>query len=230
MKRLSLLIFLVALFFFPLRSFSAHADAGSSELYAVAAQNDVWFYAAENEESGLFILPYTYYVRVLNAGTAYCYVQYLDDAAPYKSIKGYCRTEDLTFVDFIPERPFLRRQITVTYRVTGGDFLMGNGSFDRMEKTFVYYGLSYSGTARFYYVYADGVFDYVPAMQDVAYELNTDYLKEVSGSAEEKEPPKEGLSVLQIALICAAGLAAAVIAVFVLRGKRPASAPQEAEF
>lgn len=202
--------------------------AAEEERYAVAAQTDVWFYAAENEESGLFLLPFSYYVRVLREGAAYTYVQYQDDVTPYHSLKGYCKTEALTFVDFVPERPFLRKEITAVYRVeSGSDPLMGGGSFDKVERTFAYYGTSYLGTARFYYVYADGVFDYIPAAQEIVFDYNTDYLEDVSGSGGEEQPPAaEGPSGVQIAVICVIAAACLAVAVLVFRGKRSPS-PQE---
>ena len=232
MKRVIPIILLLICLLSPLSTrLEVNAEEGA-DLYAVAAQRNVWLYAQENEDSGLFILPYTYYVKILRRGSVFCAVQYLDDTAPYRSVIGYCRTEELTFVDFIPVRPYLRREITVTYTVespTGS--LLGKGAFDRLEKTFVYYGMSYSGTAKFFYVYADGVFDYVPATQEVVYDLNTDYLAPAAGGVEDggssSELPQEGLSGLQIAVICIAAVAVAAIALFVLRGKRPVSSQQQ---
>lgn len=205
------------------------ASAAEEERYAVAAQTDVWFYAAEDEESGLFLLPYTYYVRVIREGTLYTAVRYLDDVQPYKSVTGFCKTEALTFVDFVPERPFLRKEITAVYSLPSAP-PMGKGSFDKLERTFVYYGASYAGTAKYYYVYADGVFDYIPAVQEVLFELNTDYLRPSSGEAEEPPPPAEessSLSPLQIVLLSALALAVVLVAVLVVRGRRPS--PSEAE-
>lgn len=228
MKRLiALLVLLFSGCFCLPPSLSASAEEErQEERYAVAAREDVWLYSAENEESGLFLLPYTYYVRVLREGALFTAVRYLDDVSPYKSVTGYCKTELLTFVDFIPERPFLRREISVVYTIPA-ETTMGRGSFDKIEKKFVYYGASYAGTARFYYVYADGIFDYVPAMQEVLFELNTDYLKPSSGEAPPPEETGSSPSALQIVVICAAGLAVAAIAAIVLRGKRPAPAPAE---
>ena len=142
--------------------------------YAVADAENVWFYTEPNEECGLFILPYTYYVLVLSQGASFCAVRYLDDAPPYKSVTGYCKTDDLVFVDFVPERPWLRKQITATYSLSlPGGVTLGNGSFNEVEKTFLYYGTSYSGTARFFYVLSDGVFDFIPATEEIVYDLNT---------------------------------------------------------
>ncbi len=209
----------------PLAAVSA---AEEEPRYAVAASEDVWFYASEDEKSGLFLIPYTYYVKIIAVGTLFTAVEYLDDVPPYRAVRGFCKTQDLTFVDFVPARPFLRREIKATYEVenpTGTR--MGNGSFDKIERTFVYYGTSYSGTARFFYVCADGVFDYIPATRDIVFELNTDYLQNTSGEPAEEPSEKSGLSAGQIVAICAVALAFVAIAALVLRGKRASPAPQE---
>lgn len=236
MKSLLLLICLLSAMIFPQ---TASIQAGAEEpvdavqdVYAVADSKEVWFYASENLESGLFILPYTYYVKVLRQGTLFCAVKYLEDVAPYKSVTGFCKTEDLTFVDFVPERPYLKREITVSYSAENASGTwMGRGTFDKLQKSFVYFGESYLGTARFFYVYADGAFDYVPATGEIVYELNTDYLKPAStdpGPSEEPENPSEsGLSGTQIAMIVLAAAALFAIALFVLRGKRSPSPMQD---
>lgn len=229
MKRLLFLLTVLSIAICPLSPAAEAVRAEETERYAVAAREDVWFYSAENEESGLFLIPYTYYVRVLREGTLYTAVSYLDDVAPYRAITGFCKTELLTFVDFVPVRPYLRREITVTYTVAGENYL-GNGAFDKLERRFVYYGTSYAGTARCFYVYADGVFDYVPAMQDVVYELNTDYLKATANEQEPQSPAEEEPSPtpVQIVLVCAAGIAAVLVVALILRGKK-SSLPAPAE-
>ncbi len=210
------------------------ANAEEAPLYAVADSKDVWFYSEENEESGLFVLPYTYYVLVLRYGETFCAVQYLEDASPYRAVKGYCKTSDLTFVDFVPARPYLKHELTVTYALANPSYVsMGSGSFDTITKNFVYYGTSYLGTARFHYVCSEGVFDYIPASEEIVYDLNTDYLSvgvvdPVDPPAEEP-PEKNSPSALQIVIICLTVAAVGAIGFFVLHGKK-ASVPQEAEF
>ena len=231
-----LILLAVMLFLFPspiLRvraEESGEAASPAAEEYAVAARNDVWLYSEENEESGLFLLPYTYYVRVLERGEEYSAVVYGEDAAPYRTVEGYCKTDLLTFVGFIPERPFLKLEVTVTYTVPGASSQMGNGTFDEIERTFHYYGTSYLGTQRYFYVLSDGVFDYIPAARDVNYELNTDYLTDTAGPAEETPAPAPepdaSLTGIEIAALVAGILAVAAIAFFVLRGRK---APVPAE-
>lgn len=222
MKRLLCLLVATAVFFLFPSPVSVSAE--EEERYAVAAQRGVWFYGAENEESGLFQIPYTYYVRVLREGTLFSAVQYLDNVAPYRAVTGFCKTEDLLFVDFIPARPYLYREITVTYTVSG-EGTLGSGVFDKLEKKFVYYGESYAGTARFYYVLADGMFGYVPATQEVIYELNSDFLTPSAGEIPPSEP-SFAPSAVQVAAICAAVFVLLAIAVLILRGKRPAPAEE----
>ncbi len=197
----------------------AQAEEGAQ--YAVAAERDVWFYKDANEESGLFILPYTYYVSVVSEGEPFCAVEYLDDTPPYRKITGYCKRDRLTFVDFTPARPYLRRQITVTYTLP--DFPSnpaGSGAIGTVEKTFLFYGTYFSGTARYHYVYADGKFDYVPAAEEITYDLNTDYLSPSSGSALPPQEQTAPLSAGQIAALCILAVAVVAAAAFILRGRR----------
>ena len=213
----------------PLSVSAEELPAPASEVYAVAARSDVWLYAEESEESGLFLLPYTYYVRVLERGEEYSSVVYGEEIAPYRTVEGYCKTDMLTFVGFIPERPFLKLEVTVTYTVEGSSSEMGNGTFDEIERTFHYYGTSYLGTRRYYYVLSDGVFDYIPAERDVTFELNTDYLAEtVAPVPEEPAPePSAALSPVGIAALIVGIAALSAIVFFVLRGRKPAPSDEE---
>ncbi|MDE7295787.1 MAG: hypothetical protein K2N84_00835 [Clostridia bacterium] len=229
MKRIILILSSLLLIF----TFSAPAPAAKAsaagERYAVAATHDVWFYEEANESKGLFILPYTYYVKVLNEGNPYCLVEYQDGTNGYKKITGYCLKDALTFVDFLPERPFLRKQINLAYTIAGGPSF-GTGGLGSMERSVCFYGTYYAGTAQYYYVYADGVFDYVPATEPVNYDLNTDYLSSVSAvEPPVDEPAKEagGLNALQIVVICMLCVAAVIAALFVLRGKKPPTLREE---
>ena len=230
MKRLILILSSFLLIF----AFSAPAPSqkearADGERYAVAATHDVWFYEEANESKGLFILPYTYYVKVINEGAPYCLVEYKDGTNGYKKITGYCRKDALTFVDFQPERPFLRKQINLSYTIAGGP-ITGGGGLGSMERTVYFYGTYYAGTAQYNYVYADGVFDYVPATEPVNYDLNTDYLSSVTvvdPPAEDPDKASGGLNALQIAVICLLCVAAVVAALLVLRGKRPPTLREE---
>ncbi len=220
MKRLILALCIFAALLIPAAPLSAAAEESGE--YAVAL-GEVWFYASADEEEKRFLLPETYYVRVLERGETYCTVEYLTDDAPYKKLLGYCRTDALTFVDFVPERPYLRRQITVTYTLpqTG---VLGTEDFLTVQRTFVYYGARYEEDGLYLYVLSDNEFGYIPAEAPPDFERNTDYLTAVSGSTQEPDPGADGANAVQIVVIELACVAAHAGALILLRGKK---APQE---
>lgn len=224
MKRLLLLLPLLAVLLFPAPPRPVSATDGR---YAVCVQ-DVWFYAGENEEEKLFLVPDTYYVRVLEEGEIYSTVEYLTDDPPYKKLLGYCRTDQLLFVDFIPVRPYLRKQITVSYTLPGSGSL--DDAFSTVERTFVYYGDRYENGQLYLYVLLDGTFGYIPASAPPEYEHNTDYLTSTSGDGDEgTEPPSadEGIGATQIVVICLACAAAVAIVIILMRGKQKPGGEQQ---
>ncbi|MDE5897272.1 MAG: hypothetical protein K2H43_05635 [Clostridia bacterium] len=223
MKRLfPILVLLFALVALAPGHVPAATARAEGEQYAVAAARDVWFYSEADENKGLFILPYTYYVKVLSEGDPFCYVEYQDASDGYKPLTGYCRRDALTFVDFQPTRPFLKKRITLTYSIDSGSGF-GGGAFDSIERTVSFYGTFASGTAPYYYVYGDGEFGYVRATTPVSYDLNTDYLTPASG--DDPEPPttsaNKGINGVEIALVCLLCVAAVIVAFFVIKGKKP---------
>ncbi len=217
MKRFTVILSMLLLFLFAPAPQRAQA---AEERYAAAVEADVWFYSSENENSRVFLLPATYYVKVISEGETFTRVEYLTDDGPYQKISGYCRTEDLLFVDYIPVRPYLKKEVTLSYTLpqTGG---LGGGSFSTVEKTFVYYGHRYEDGVLYYYVLSGDTFDYIPAEKELEYEKNTDCLdylaaKGVSGEA---EGGQGGMNASTILVICVACAAAIAIAVLVIRGK-----------
>lgn len=214
---MKVLLALLMLFFSPLPArVTAHA---LDRRYAAAADGNVWFYEAESEESKLFLIPETYYVCVLYAGETYSAVEYLINEAPYKKIVGYCRTDALTFVDFVPERPYLLKQLTVSYTLPAGSGL--GDEFSTVERTFVYYGTRYEKGQLYLYVLSEGKFGYIPAEEEPPFERNNDVLAPVGPSDEVVPSPEAGtLSAAEIVIICLVCAAAVVCAVFVIRGGR----------
>ncbi len=200
-------------------AFTARAEG---EVYAVAETSEVWFYKTENEDDKLFCIPKTYYVKVIARGERFSFCEYLRDITPYKKVSGYCLTDSLTFVDFVPQRPFLYREVTVQYVLPGAS--LGNGSFAGKEESFVYYGTRYEDGQLYFYVGKNGEFDYIPAEEEITFELNTDYLPEPETPATGSKNTG-GLSAVQIVLITLAAVAVLVVAVFVAHGKK--SAPPE---
>lgn len=221
MKRFLLLpILMIVLLLSPV---SLHASA-AEERYAYVPDGDVWFYAGEAESSRVFLLPKTYYVKLLSEGEEYCRVEYLTDEAPYQKITGYCKTEDIIPVDYIPVRPYLKKQVTLSYSLpTAGGSGLG-GSFSSVEKTFVYYGQRYEGAKLYYYVLSDGTFDYIPAESELLFDLNTDYAEQTAATGADAlgdaQQPAQEPNAAVIVVICIACVAAVAVAVFVIRGRK----------
>lgn len=238
MKRFLLIfITLISTFAFCAVFPAAHATTAKAETadstetiepmdtYAVAPTKNVWFYSAPDEEKGLFILPYTYYVKVLTVGKPFCEVQYLEDVAGYKKLTGYCLYDDLQFVDFVPQRPYLYLNLTLKYSLKDTDEFDGS-SLGTYERPVVFYGTFYNGTALKYYVYADNQFAKVApsdVKEELKYDYNTDYRTVATGAGDNGNTASSsnGLSAVQIAVICIVCAAAVAVAFFVLRGKKP---------
>ena len=228
MRKFPLLLALLLAF----ASGGPRTHARADELrYAVAPDTNVWFYASESEDSRLFLLPETYYVRVLHAGDVYTAAEYLENDPPYRKVMGYCRTDALQFVDFIPSRPFLRRQITVSYTL-GGTGAAPGYEFADVERTFVYYGERYEHGQLYFYVLEGETFGFIPAEEPLDFERNDDWLAPPtvpSGGTGGEGTEKPSSPVWQIVLLCAACVAAVAVAFLVLRGRRSAGGKDRTE-
>ena len=201
--------------------------AAEEESYACALSYDVYLYEAEDETSGLFCIPYTYYVKLLSAGTEYCYVQYSTDSPPYAAVYGYCRTDELHFVDFVPERPFLYYPLDVTYSLAGGAaFPAGDDVFSTVTLTYAYYGDYTVGSATYWYVAHEGTQGYLPKTADISYDLNTDFEASMPENNEQNVGSGD-MPVAQIVLGVTLGILAVGVTYYLLRPRRPR--PQKAE-
>ena len=201
------------------------ASAAQTPRYAVAADEDVWFYTGESEDRKLFVLPYSYYVRVLERGDEYTSVEYLTDEAPYRKLLGYCKTDALTFVDFIPARPYLKLPVTVTYTLPeSGEF--AEESFTSIQRTFLYYGSRVENGRLYLYVLEGDTFGFLPAAELPTFEYNDDFLTAADGEAGPAAPSTNAGQIVAVSIACAAAVA---LAVLLLRGKRrvPREEPRE---
>lgn len=210
---------------------AAASAARAEERYACALSRDVYLYAEEDEKSGLFCIPYTYYVKILSEGTEYCYVQYSTDTPPYAAVYGYCRTEELYFVDFVPERPFLYYPIEVTYTLESGEsFPAGDNIFSEVTLSYAYYGDYTVGSSVYWYVALDGERGYLPETHDISYELNTDFENTAPEGNEGNAGETFSVPVAQIVLGAVLGVLAVGVAYYLLRPRRPMPPKTESEF
>lgn len=210
------------------------AEKPSQGAYACIVE-ETFFYSVPDDNSGLFLLPRTYYVRLLEYGYTYSKIEYLTDDAYTKKLVGYARTEDLTFVDYVPVRPYLYYLFDVTYTLDSGS--ANNSTFlDKITMTCAYYGDYKIGSKTYCYVLRETQFGYIPKPPTLVFEENTEYaeyLKELEASAsapsepQEDEPQKSSVSPMHVAILVALCLLVPLLAALIL--KPPRRPPYESE-
>lgn len=230
MKRLLFLLAPLALFLSALPLPAARASAATYDRYAVIYKQNVALFEQPDESTALFVLPYTYFVRILGADGAFTRVEYGSERAPYTAVTGYCRTDDLTPVSFVPQQPYLEYayRAVFTREDPGG---AGSPELVTYTKEAAYYGEVQKNGCLYYYVFCDGKFLLSPEKSSLDYTLNTEYKDYLANVPAAVAGGADGLSAGAIAGICVACVAAVAVAVFVAHGKRaPSYDPGRAEF
>lgn len=211
------LYFISALFSIP----SVHAKA-EGERYACILQENTYFYTARDEQQGLFLLPQTYYVKILEDAPDYCKIEYLYDGNEVKKLVGYAKTSQLTFVDFVPQTPYLTLLFDVCYRIEENQPNSDN-SLNELKITCAYYGDFYIGSKAYCYVLRGNEFGYVLKPNDLTYEKNPEYelhQKPVDAPASAEVPDESKSSPAQIAILVALCLLVPVLAGLILKPPR----------
>lgn len=212
---------------FPMQA-SANTLATPKPLdYACILTDDTFFYADADEKRGLFLLPKSYYVRLVEYGNEYCKVEYQKNESEAKRLIGYAKTAQLTFVNYVPLRPYLYYVFDLRYTIEGApsddDFLT------QITLPCVYYGDYRIGSETYCYVLRDGKFGYVPKPSGVTYEENTEYADWLQTQKApdnlEDEPPMsetntEKNSPAQIAILITVCLLVPVLAALILKPPR----------
>lgn len=191
--------------------------------------DDAFFYSVPNANSGVFLLPKTYYVRLITYGTEYCKIEYLTDEAHAQKLVGYAQTAALTFVDYIPERPYLYYVFDVTYKMDGS--ADAPSSFlDTITMTCAYYGDYKIGSKTYCYVLRESQLGYIPKPDFLHYEENTEYaeyLENLQASSSAPLSPegtqtssKTGVSPLHVAILIALCLLVPLLAALILKPPR----------
>ncbi len=206
-----LLLFLCSLFA-PFPSQSASADEGR---FAYVKPN-CYFYPTAELTNGIFILPDSYFVKLLSEGDSYYQIEYLVDGAGTKKLTGFCPKEKVSPVDFQPTNPYLIRFFDLTYKVEGED---GDGFLTQITFSCAYYGDYYVGTTAYAYVLREEEFGYVPKPKGFTYEKNPEYEQHLSPSAPSNDydasPPS------YVYLIALALLAPAAAFILIKFSQRP---------
>ena len=89
----------VALFSFstPRQAVAQEAQTHSATLptvggYACIRTDNAYFYQTKHNDSGLFLLPESYFVKILETGETYCKIEYLYDNMYVKKMVGLRRS------------------------------------------------------------------------------------------------------------------------------------------
>lgn len=193
--------------------------------YACVLSDNVFFYSERDEKRGVFLLPKTYYVKLLDVAPDYCKIEYLYDDNYVQKLVGYAKTNELTFVDYVPKRPYLYRLIEVSYRIDNA-LSTTSSVLDEIKVTCAYYGDYTIGSQVYCYILRDGVFGYIPKPEGLSYDENTEYaewLKQTQNTPADEPLPDETTepaSPAQIAILVAVCLLVPVLAALILRSSK----------
>lgn len=193
--------------------------------YACILSDDVFFYSSPDERKGLFLLPQSYYVRLMEYGSSFCKVEYQRNESAAQRLVGYARTEDLTFVNYVPVRPYLYYVFDIQYTIE--DAQTGNSSFlTQITLSCVYYGDYRVGSETYCYVLRGEDFGYIPKPTGLSYDSNTEYANYLASlsppSSDIPEEPNDTASPMQIAILIVICLLVPVLAAFILKpSKKP---------
>ena len=227
---LPLLLFLHS--FFPTATRLAKAEAPPAVgTYACILTDAAFFYTAAEDTYGLFLLPRTYYVKLLEYRQDFCKIEYQTEDGGAQKLVGYAKTQDLTFVDYTPSRPYLYYTFEVRYKIENAP--SNNSTFlNEIVITCVYYGDYKFGSQTYCYVLRGEEFGYIPKPVGLSFEENpeyADYLAAHTSSADKDTPlsQEQGNSPMQIAILITLCLLVPVLAALIL--KPPRRPPYEEE-
>lgn len=205
-------------------SSSAPSSLPTAGDYACILSDDVFLYSSTDDRKGLFLLPKSYYVRLIEYRYDYCKVEYQRNEGDAQRVVGYAKTEELTFVDYLPARPYLYYVFDVTYTIEDAE--LGDSSFlTEITLSCVYYGDYRVGSELYCYVLRGDVFGYIPKPFELSYDENTEYEEYLASKTPppiEEEPPsvENGASPVQIAILIVICLLVPVLAALILKPPR----------
>ncbi len=209
----------------PLARHPARADDTATGAYACVLEENTFFYAAKDEKQGLFLLPKTYFVKVLESEPTFTKIEYLTDSANTKKLIGYAKTSALTFVDYVPQTPYLYLSFKVTYKLS--DDLLDPSFLNELVVECAYYGDYTIGSKTYCYVLRGEEFGYILKPDGLSIAENPEYadrLQSLSPTPAPENAPKEeetdGASPAQIAILIALCLLVPLLATLILKSPR----------
>ncbi len=189
--------------------------------YACILNDGVYFYHSPDEKKGLFLLPKSYYVRLVEYGAEFCKVEYQRNEGEARRLVGYAKTKELTFVNYVPARPYLYYVFDVTYTIDDAE---ENSSFlNQITVSCVYYGDYRVGSESYCYVLRGTEFGYIPKPSGLSYEKNNEYADYLASltppPSQNTETPIENAQAtpMQIAILIVICLLVPILAAFILK-------------
>ena len=226
---------LIILLFYLFSFFCIPTQANAEEIkYARILNQTTYLYNSADTLSPCFLIPETYYVKLIRDDGDYYFVEYQTDTAPYyKSIAGYCIKTDLFICDYVPDSPYL------SYYIIPYDGAKGykNSSLAKTDYLFnynnpiIYYGKYKINNVLFYYVLAHGEYRcYINAneCEPLSYSLNSDPLPinniepeiTIPSEVNETTPSTDVSERLKIALILMLVIPALIATAFLFKPQK----------
>ncbi len=140
------------------------AQAQSVYTYSRVLTEDTGFYSDAGGNYLKFYLPYGYFVKILEVGSIYTKVSYMNDNAQFPFLTGYIKTVDLIPRETVPITPFPLLNITViSDDVLFSDLSLTVSKVGVYANTLaVYYGEVTTDTdEQLVYVYCNGYLGYM---------------------------------------------------------------------
>lgn len=97
---------------------SVIANAATANVTYAQILSNCYLYKEADPSSGIFILPESYYVKILSKGSTFHHISYLDEDDFATAIQGYVLATSVHIIDnYIPKNPYLQYKITVTFKI-----------------------------------------------------------------------------------------------------------------
>lgn len=196
---------------------SVHKASAADSSYAYVPTDGVYFYASDDERSELFLLPKTYYVRVLKKGDVFTKIEYLVDDAPYQKLVGYVKSERLEYIDYEPKTPYPRLEFTVEYVPLEG--VNSDPLLTPISLSCYYYGEYTVGSKKYAYVLRGEDFAYVPLPKDFTCPLNDEHVNRqpIHSSSSQSDSAQTTADGGQIAVLILLAVLIPVLAALILK-------------
>ena len=207
MKKIILGIFLVVIALTPC------SVKAQEQVYSRALTTDTGFYSDQNGTYLKFYLPYGYYVKILENGSFYTKVMYMNENSAFPTLTGYIKNVDVITCDYIPSTPYPMLYVTLCEdEVLFSDSQLNVSKVGvYAETSAVYYGeITNSVGVELVYVYCNGYLGYVRKSAFYPFEVpkNPQPIEQVSASSP-TQSKKSGGNELQLLVV--AGISVIVV-------------------